>query len=202
MENSTNNSGITTKFGAITIDSVGEDQFKKDFYSVQLRQELTTTYPVAGGGSDKSDTIASMLGGVVAGGKEYNKTRIVWDLFPKEIADANGVVTAFTPEQAKAKYAEILAANPNARITQELANDVTLVLNDKQLNALSNPEIDYSLEDAQVSHVIKDKEGVIVQPVQYSSKQLSFSGGEDVDMRTNVSVEEVAATTVEEALTA
>ena len=199
----TNNKGITTEFSPITIDSVGDDKFKKDFYSVQLRQAVKVTYPSAGGGSDKSDSIMDMLDDVASTGKSYDKTRMHWDLFPKQrVNKETGEIVDVTPEEVLAKYNAVLAANPKAKIRQELANDVTLVLNDKQLSAIASDEVDYDLAKAEETHIIKDAEGNIVQPVQYRSTQLSFSGEADLDMRTVVSVEDVAASTVENALTA
>ena len=197
------NKGITTEFFPITIDSVGDDKYKKDFYSVQLRQKLEVTYPSAGGGSAKSDSIMDILDDAASTGKMFPKTRMHWDIFPKQRVDKEtGEIVDVTPEEALAKFNAVIAATPKAKIRQELANDVMLVLNDKQINALENDEMDYDLDKAKETHIVKDTEGNVVEPIQYKSTQLSFAGEEDLDMRVTVSMEDATQAVVNEALTA
>jgi len=144
-----------------------------------------------------------MLDDVASTGKTYDKIRMHWDLFPKQRIDKEtGEIVDVTPEEVLAKFTAVLAANPKAKIRQELANDVELVLDDQKLTAIKSEDVEYDLAKAKETHIIKDKEGNIVQPVQYRSTQLSFSGEVDLDMRTVVSIEDATEAVVNEALTA
>lgn len=169
MENQ-EKSGIVREFGKITVDSVEEHKFKADMDSAQIRQIVTTTYPSGRIANSKSDSLFDVDDFDMEEGASFSSTRVAWLNVPK----------GTTVAEVKAK----LRAMPDARIRREIANDVELVLTEEQLNAVSNEEIDYSLEKAEESHRICDKDGDAIEPAQYSQNFFSIKGEVDGDYRT------------------
>jgi hypothetical protein len=179
--------GISKQFNLITVDGIVDSLKGPEFKQAQIRQVVTTTYPGKKVENSMSDSLFDIDAFDIEG-TEYESTRMAWVLVPNNV----------TKEQVEA----MLATKPNARICKKYSNKLVDVLTDEQKYALSAGLV--TTEQLQNKHVIKDKAGNVIQPVQYStgffvndytnhkeSKNANAFG--DVDIRTVVK----APTTVE-----
>jgi len=184
----TNNSGIKVEFGKITVDHVEPNPYKDAMDQAQIRQTVTKTYPSGRVSSSKSDSLFDADDFDLEEGASYTSTRVTWLNVPK----------GTTVADVKAK----LRALPDARIRKELANDVMLVLTEEQENAIKNDEINFTFEKAQEKLRICDKDGVAIEPAQYSQNFFSAKGEVDGDYRTMVSEKEAVQSIANDALEA
>jgi hypothetical protein len=163
MENS-----ITKTFAPITVDNVGENQFKSSMDQAQIRQVVTRTYPSARIGNSHSDSLFSTSEFNLEGGASYEQTRVTWIPVPKGTTQA----------QVEAK----LKANPKARIYRVLS--LSPILTDSQKSAIDGGLT--TLDVIAERQMIKDSEGNAVPfegQVQYAANFFSLVGKEDEDLR-------------------
>lgn len=155
-------------FGQITVDNVTQGlKADKGVWQAQLRQVVTTNYPSV------RVTNSNQLGGLFDPGafnienQSYTSTRIAWVPVPENT----------TMEQVQAA----LAAKPNARLYTIMSHNLEDVLTDEQKAAVSAGLT--TMDTLREKHVVKDREGNVVQPVQYKSVNFSETAVEDVDLR-------------------
>ena len=166
-------SNIKKTFSSVTVDSVGghtqnEKKAAAGILNVQLRQQVTTTYPamnIKGGLFDINEFNVS--------GQTYTSNRVTW-------VDAPAGTTI-------EKITELLAAKPNARIVAVFSNNVNDVLNEAQKAAI--------VSGLQTPEFFEDKlrvRGVNGEDLpegpngerQYRNYSFQPEGGNDVDLRT------------------
>ncbi len=155
-------------FGSITIDNVTPGlKADKGVWQAQLRQIVTTNYP------NVRVSNSNQLGGLFDHGafnienQSYTSTRIAWVPVP-----ANSTI-----EQVQAA----LDAKPNARLYVIISHNLEDVLTEEQKAAV--PAGLTTMDALREKHIVKDREGNIVQPVQYKSVNFSETAVEDVDLR-------------------
>ena len=174
--------GITKQFNAITVDGIVDSLKGPEFKQAQIRQVITSTYPGKKVENSMSDSLFDIEAFNIEG-TEYKSTRMAWVLVPTNI----------TKEQVEA----MLASKPKARICKKYSNKLADVLTDEQKYALNNGIV--TKEQLVDKHVIKDSQGNIVQPVQYSTgffvndytnhkESINANAFGDVDMRVETKV--------------
>lgn len=160
--------GIKQSFGAITVDSVGPNQYNQDKWQAQIRQEVSTIYPAARPHDSLSDGIfdASSFGE----GQTYIEKRVTWVPVPK----------GTTAQQVQAR----LKQTPDAVLHKTLS--LKPILSEEQVNAMSTG-LSSMTEDDYAEKAVKDANGNIVlyanQFPQYRSIKFKRNFAADTDLR-------------------
>lgn len=167
------NSGIKTVFGKITVDSVKADAYKPALDSAQLRQEVTRIYPSVQTSNSMSDSLFSTSDFGLEDGSEYKEIRVTWIPVPKgSTAEA---VQAMLDKLPKAKIYKILSNEAILTSGQEYAIEAGLT----------------SLETFENAQMVRDSEGnPIVDAngaIQFSAKFFSKDGSKHDEDRRNAS---------------
>jgi hypothetical protein len=161
-------------------------------------EELANAMGIGCFRGSETDVISRVCGALEAfniEGTEYKSTRMAWVLVPSNV----------TKEQVEA----MLATKPNARICKKYSNKLVDVLTDEQKYALNAGIV--TKEQLQEKHVIKDSQGNVVQPVQYSTgffvndytnhkESANANAFGDVDMRVETKVATPTAVTTAKAV--
>jgi len=174
--------GISKQFNPITVDGIVDSLKGPEFKQAQIRQVVASIYPGKKVENSMSDSLFDVEAFNIEG-TEYKSTRMAWVLVPSNV----------TKEQVEA----MLATKPNARICKKYSNKLVDVLTDEQKYALSAGIV--TKEQLQDKHVIKDSQGNVVQPVQYSTgffvndynnhkESANANAFGDVDMRVETKV--------------
>lgn len=169
---------IKTIYGKITVDSIGESEYKKGIFQAQLRQKITRAYPSVKVGNSHSDSLFGADAFKLPDGQSYESTRVTWINVPE----------GTTVEALQAK----LDTLPEACIYRIISNDVTDVMHDGQHQAV-NAGI-RSIDKFMDSLLVRDREGNELEgPSQYSQSFFKMTYTEDVDMRTTVNATKEAS---------
>ena len=167
------NSGIKTVFGKITVDSVKADAYKDALDSAQLRQEVTKIYPSVQTSNSMSDDLFSSADFGLEDGSEYKEIRVTWISVPK--GTSAETVQAMLDKCPDAKIYKILSNEPILTSGQEYAIEAGLT----SLDVFENAQM---VRDA-AGNPIPDGNGAI----QFSAKFFSKDGSKhDEDRRTPV----------------
>lgn len=199
MKTQTLASGIikTIALVALNMDKgVYPHKYKTKFNQVELRQEITSTYPAAKVGNDKADNLFATEDFNLGEGKSYTETRVTWMEVP---------LTA-TIEQVQ----QLLDANPTACIQKHIASKPILTsdqeravmngITDREGNKISGDEVlanivknqlvrnsDGDLVDAKGDLIEEQEEGVVapedVHRLQYRALYFKKEYTEDIDTR-------------------
>jgi hypothetical protein len=186
--------GISKQFNPITVDGIVDSLKGPEFKQAQIRQVVASIYPGKKVENSMSDSLFDVEAFNIEG-TEYKSTRMAWVLVPSNV----------TKEQVEA----MLATKPNARICKKYSNKLVDVLTDEQKYALSAGIV--TKEQLQEKHVIKDSQGNVVQPVQYSTgffvndytnhkESANANAFGDVDMRVETKVATPTAVTTAKAV--
>jgi hypothetical protein len=186
--------GISKQFNPITVDGIVDSLKGPEFKQAQIRQVVTSIYPGKKVENSMSDSLFDVEAFNIEG-TEYKSTRMAWVLVPSNV----------TKEQVEA----MLATKPNARICKKYSNKLVDVLTDEQKYALNAGIV--TKEQLQEKHVIKDSQGNVVQPVQYSTgffvndytnhkESANANAFGDVDMRVETKVATPTAVTTAKAV--
>jgi hypothetical protein len=186
--------GISKQFNPITVDGIVDSLKGPEFKQAQIRQVVASIYPGKKVENSMSDSLFDVEAFNIEG-TEYKSTRMAWVLVPSNV----------TKEQVEA----MLATKPNARICKKYSNKLVDVLTDEQKYALNAGIV--TKEQLQEKHVIKDSQGNVVQPVQYSTgffvndytnhkESANANAFGDVDMRVETKVATPTAVTTAKAV--
>jgi hypothetical protein len=144
--------GITKEFAVLSVDKVTASEYKEGIYQAQIRQTVTTTYPSKRVDNSMQDSLFAVEDFKLELGESYESTRVGWINVPE----------GTTAEQV----AQLLGTKPNARICKKYSNKLLDVLTDEQKYSISAGQ--RTAAQFAESLVIRNSEGAIVQPVQYS----------------------------------
>jgi hypothetical protein len=144
--------GITKEFAVLSVDKVTASEYKEGIYQAQIRQTVTTTYPSKRVDNSMQDSLFAIEDFKLELGESYESTRVGWINVPE----------GTTAEQV----AQLLGTKANARICKKYSNKLLDVLTDEQKYSISAGQ--RTAAQFAESLVIRNSEGAIVQPVQYS----------------------------------
>ena len=179
MENNQSNRNLVIEDTPLRVTSVFKGKYQKEgTVSIEVRQEVQTTYPAMQLNNSLSDNPFKIGDFGNTEGKTYTEKRVAW---------INPAPEGTTMEKAT----ENLAESPEARIYKLISNRPILTPGDQAL--IDDPNSELTIEKKAMSQLIVygDGHAKAGQPVlkdgkpQYSRKELSLEGKADVDHRTS-----------------
>ena len=198
---------IQVTYGPLEVADVREHSFRKDVAQAELRQTVTKHFPSARANNSITDALYGM-DEYNFESKDYENVRIAWINIPlgKTKQDVEKQLEKFT----------------EATIYRIIANDCRMVLSQEQLHAIQSPEFEYTLPQAEKTHIVMkirddgqpvavssvgdeltgavelDENGKVenileYEGVQFQSKGFALSHTPDVDLRPEAIVETTPA---------
>lgn len=160
---------MNKSFGSITVDVIKEGyKTQKGINQAQLRQLVTTEYPSARVGN--SFTVKGLFDVSefnLVPGESYESCRMAWVDVP----------AGTTVEQVIAR----LDTLPNARIGVVYSHKLEDTLSAEQQAAVVAGLTD--MDTLYESHVVRNRDGVIVSPVTFKTTFFADKAVEDIDLR-------------------
>lgn len=163
-------SGIKVQFGPIEVDHVEKNEYKKDQYQAQIRQEVTKIYPAGKLGNSNADLLFASDVEEAGDGQEYTSTRVTWLPLAKK--------------RSEKQIKEQLSKFPKANIWRIISDNVEDVLTEEQqvaadLDRYENIDMDFYEE----KFLVRGANGEELDDEQYSQNFFSKDGKKDSDRR-------------------